>query len=71
MFVIPRRIPKLYKGYKVILEDGTPEIPTWKRLTGFNIVVDEDDADSAEKRKDDDDDGLFDDNAPMKKMKLA
>ena len=37
MFVIPRRIPKLYKGFKIILEDGTEEIPPWKKLNGFKI----------------------------------
>ena len=48
MFVIQREIPKLYKGFKVILEDRAEEIPTWKRFNGFRIV------DFAEKRKDDD-----------------
>ena len=70
MFVIPRKMPKLYKGYKLILEDGTPEIPTWKRFTGSKIV-DDDPAAAVqhESEKRNGDDGLVD--APLKKMKLA
>ena len=42
MFVIQREIPKLYKGFKVILENGTEKIPpTWKRFNRFR-VADED-----------------------------
>ena len=83
MFVIPRRIPKLYKGFKVILEDGTEEIPTWKIFNGFQINDDpvqneadkrkgdddDDDDDDDDGGDDDDDSGLVD--APMKKMKLG
>ena len=52
----------------VIIEDGTEEIPTWKRLNGFKI--DDEDAvrNEVEKRKDDDD-GLVD--APVNKIKLG
>ena len=68
MFIIQRIIPKLYKGFMVILEDGTEEIPTWERFNGFKIVDDGPVQNEAEKRKDDDY-GLV--NAPMKKMKLG
>ena len=45
MFVIQREIPKLYKGFKVIFEDGAKVIP----------IVDEGAAQNeGEKRKDDD-----------------
>ena len=36
MFVIQREIPKVYKGFKIILEDGAEE--TWERFNGFRIV---------------------------------
>ena len=65
MFVIPRRTPKLYKGFKVILEDGTEKIPTWKRFNGFRIV--DPVQNEGEKRKFNN--GLVD--APMKKVKLG
>ena len=49
MFVIPRRILKLYKGFKVILEDGTEDL----EFNGFKI--DDEDGDpvqnEADKRK--------------------
>ena len=61
MFVIQREIPKLYKGFKAILEDGAEEIPTWKRFNGLRIVELDVVENDGEKRKDDD--------APMKKMK--
>ena len=63
MFVIQREIPKLYKGFKVILEDGAEEIPNWKRFNGFRIVDVDAVQNKSEKRKDDD--------APMTKMKLG
>ena len=59
MFVIQREIPNLYKGCKVILEDGTEKIPSWKRFNGFRIVDVGAVQNEAEKRKDD--------NGPMKK----
>ena len=43
MLVIPRRSPKLYKGFKVILEDGTPEKIERRSFNGFKIVEDTDD----------------------------
>ena len=43
MLVIPRRFPKLYKGFKVILEDGTPENIERRRFNEFKIVDDTDD----------------------------
>ena len=62
MHVIQRGIPKLYKRFKIILEDRAEEIPTWKRFNGFRIVNSV--QNEAEKRKDDD--------APMKKkLKLG
>ena len=52
---------KLYKGFKVILEDGTEEIPTWKKCNGFKIN-DDPVQNKADKRKGDDgnDSGLVD-----------
>ena len=37
MFVIQQEILKLYKGFKVILEDGNEEIPAWKSFNGSKI----------------------------------
>ena len=61
MFVILRRTRKLYKGFKVILEDRTPEKIEWRRFNGFKIVDDTDerrrqkqfDIEKTEKRKGD------------------
>ena len=64
MFVSQRGIPKLYKGFKIILEDGAEEIPTWKRFNGFRIV----DRVQNEGQKRKVDNGLVD--APIKKVKL-
>ena len=79
MIVIPRKTPNLYRGFKVILEDGTPEKIERRRFNGFKIVDDTDDGDEvdtvqdeqfdieiAEKRKGD---GLP--TAPMKRIKLV
>ena len=35
LLVIPRKTPKLYKGFKVILEDGMPEKIERGRFKGF------------------------------------
>ena len=51
MLVIQRGIPKLYKGFKVILEDGTEEIQTWKRFNGFKIDDEDPVQNNAEKQK--------------------
>ena len=41
MIIFPRRAPKLRNGFRVILEDGTPEkILQWKS-NGFKIAVDD------------------------------
>ena len=41
MIIFPRRAPELYKGFRVILDDGTPEkILQWKS-NGFKIAVDD------------------------------
>ena len=42
MIVIQRRTPKLYKGFKLILEDGSSEKLERCRFNGFNIVDDDD-----------------------------
>ena len=65
MFVIQRGIPKLYKGFKIILEDSAGEIPTWERFNGFRIV--DPVQNEGEERKVDN--GLAD--APIKKVKLG
>ena len=79
MIVIPRKTPNLYRGFKVILEDGTPEKIERRRFNGFKIVDDTDDDDEVdmvqdeqlnigktEKRKGD---GLS--TAPTKRIKLV
>ena len=48
MIVIQRRTPKLYKGFQVILEDGTSEKVERCRCNGFNIVDDDDEVDLVE-----------------------
>ena len=66
MFVIQREIPNLHKGFKVILEDGTEDIPpTWKIFNGFRIVDEDAVPKEAQKRKGDG--GLVD--ISMKKVK--
>ena len=66
MLVIRRRTPKLNKGFKIILDNGTEEILTWNRFTGFRIVDVDAVQKEAEKRKGDDE--LVD--GPMEKLKL-
>ena len=48
MIVIQWRNPKLYKGFKVILEDGMSEKVERCRFNGFNIVDDDDEVDMVE-----------------------
>ena len=48
MIVIQRRTTKLYKGFKVILEDGMSEKVERCRFNGFNIVDDDDEVDMVE-----------------------
>ena len=43
MLFIPRRAPKLYTGFNVILGDGTPEHIERRRFNGFKILDDTDD----------------------------
>ena len=74
MIVFPRRAPKLSNGFKVILEDGTPEKIERRRYNGFKIVDDDDDVDEIEeqqqtKKRKADGDGLPD--SPMKRSKMA
>ena len=65
MFVIQRGIPKLYNGFKIILEDGAEEIPAWKRFNGFRNVGPV--QNEGEKRKVKN--GLVD--TPIRKVKLG
>ena len=41
MIIFPRRAPELYKGFRVILDDGTPEKILQWRSNGFKIAVDD------------------------------
>ena len=77
MIVIQRRTPKLFKGFKVILEDGTSEKVERCRCNGFNIVDDDDEVDLVEnddeiigetETREAGDDVLS--NIPKKRMKL-
>ena len=40
MFVIRRRTPRVYKGFTVILEDGSLKKVEQGRLNGFQIIDD-------------------------------
>ena len=72
MIVFPRRAPKLSNGFKVILEDGTPEKIERRRYNGFKIVDDDDVDDEIEeqqtKKRKAGGDGLPD--SPMKRKKI-
>ena len=76
MFVIRRRTPRIYKGFTVILEDGSLEKFEPDRLNGFQIIDDNNEVvmvqnedeiiEETEKRKGGD--GLI--NVPLKRLKL-
>ena len=68
MIVFPRRTPKLYEGFRVILEDGTPEKIERSRYNGFKIVDDDDNETEEQHTEKWKGDGLPD--SPTKRLKL-